>query len=395
VDGSADVGARVREARKRRGLTQRELARQSGMSVSLVTKLEQGAYGGVRLETVRRLAVVLGVRTSALAESDPPVPAPDARARWEPVRRALEQPAADEPDEEPTLAGVRAGTHRLVSQFRDSRFADMAAVLPLLLRDADALVGNSAGSALTAARATRGRVRVIAGSLMLQAWEFEAAERAFAKAMADAGDNLAAVCVAEERCFALIRQGKLADAAWLAIQHADEAEPRRMPDAAPEELAAWGRLMLWAAMAAARDNRPREADEMIRLAHMATAGADRDFTVAYAPWHRFGPGTVAITRAENAAVTGRPAVVLSIGADLERRGMGRSYARHRLDMAHAYACMRQHAEAVAVLAELRGQAPEWLACQRYASDIMLKVIRRRRTLTAQMRDMADFLQLAL
>jgi transcriptional regulator with XRE-family HTH domain len=55
----------VREARKRRGLTQRELARQSGVSISLVTKLEQGAYGGVRLETVRRLAVVLGVRTSA------------------------------------------------------------------------------------------------------------------------------------------------------------------------------------------------------------------------------------------------------------------------------------------------------------------------------------------
>lgn len=268
----------MREARKRRGLTQRELARRSGVSISLVTKLEQGAYGGVRLETVHRLAVVLGVRTSALAESDPLVPAPEARVRWEPVLRALEQPAADEPDEEPTLAGVRAGAHRLVGQFRESRFADMTVVLPSLLRDADALVGSSAGSAQTAARTTRGRVRVIAGSLMLQAWEFEAAERAFARAMADAGDNLAAVCVAEERCFALIRQGKLADAGWLAIQHADEAEPRRMPDAAPEELAARGRLMLWAAMAAARDNRPREAGEMIRLAHMATAGADSDFT---------------------------------------------------------------------------------------------------------------------
>lgn len=113
------------------------------------------------------------------------------------------------------------------------------------------------------------------------------------------------------------------------------------------------------------------------------------------PWHRFGPATVAITRAENAAVTGRPAEVLSIGADLERRGVGRSYARHRLDMAHAYAQTCQHAEAVAVLAELREQAPEWLACQRYASDIMRKVINRRRTLTAQMRDMADFLPLAL
>ena len=53
------IGARVREVRKRRGLTQGELARVSGVSVSLVTKLEQGWYGGMRLETVHKVAVAL------------------------------------------------------------------------------------------------------------------------------------------------------------------------------------------------------------------------------------------------------------------------------------------------------------------------------------------------
>jgi transcriptional regulator with XRE-family HTH domain len=48
MNDGAVVGAPVREARKRIGLTQQELARSSGVSVSLITKLEQGEYGGVR-----------------------------------------------------------------------------------------------------------------------------------------------------------------------------------------------------------------------------------------------------------------------------------------------------------------------------------------------------------
>jgi transcriptional regulator with XRE-family HTH domain len=395
MNDSAVIGARVREARKRRGLTQRELARQSGVSLSLITKLEQGEYGGVRLETVHRLAVALRVTTSTLAARDAPEPAPESVARWEPVRRALDELASPEPDEEPTLEGVQAGSRRLVRHFRDSRFAEMETELPALLRDADSLVSCSVDGMQATARSVRGRVRVIAGSLMIQAWQFDAAERAFAKAMEDAGDELAAVCIEEERCFGLIRQGRLTDAAWLAIQRADDAEPGRISVAARDDLAAWGRLLLWAAMAAARDNRPREAEEMIRLAQIATAGADRDFTLAYAPWHRFGPATVAITRAENAAICERPAVVLTIGGELDRQGVGRSYIRHRLDVAHAYAMLRQFPEAVTVLRELRQSAPEWLACQRYAADIMRRVVQRRRTLTAEMREMADFLNLTL
>lgn len=67
VDDSNAIGSRVRDNRKLRGLTQQELARLSGLSVSLVRKLEQGEYGGIRLETVHKLAIALKVHTSALA----------------------------------------------------------------------------------------------------------------------------------------------------------------------------------------------------------------------------------------------------------------------------------------------------------------------------------------
>jgi hypothetical protein len=45
----------------------------------------------------------------------------------------------------------------------------MEAELPALLRDADCLVAVSVDGAQAAARSVRGRVRVIAGSLMIQA----------------------------------------------------------------------------------------------------------------------------------------------------------------------------------------------------------------------------------
>jgi transcriptional regulator with XRE-family HTH domain len=66
VNGIEVSGGRLREVRKRSGLTQRELAQLSWLPVSLVRKLEQGACSDVRLETVHRLAVVLRVPAWAL-----------------------------------------------------------------------------------------------------------------------------------------------------------------------------------------------------------------------------------------------------------------------------------------------------------------------------------------
>jgi transcriptional regulator with XRE-family HTH domain len=104
-------GARVQSARKRRGMTQRELAEASGLSLPAVKKIEQGACGSMRLETVRGLAVALGVPTSALRgdEPDAPEPGQESVQRWEPVRRAIGgEFDGGEPAEEPTVEGLRS-----------------------------------------------------------------------------------------------------------------------------------------------------------------------------------------------------------------------------------------------------------------------------------------------
>jgi hypothetical protein len=148
--------------------------------------------------------------------------------------------------------------------------------------------------------------------------------------------------------------------------------------------------------AAVRDNRPDDAREALRLARMAAAGGGRDAIPSFSPWQVFGPVTVAMFAAENAMISGRPEVTLSVGAQVTGRGfpVPRNYHRHRLDVASAYAMTRKHDEAVGVLSEIRAAAPEWLVQQRYARDILAAVIRRRRHLSDPMRDLADFLHLA-
>ena len=65
------LGGRLASARKRRGLSQRELAQASGLSVSLIRKIEQGEREDTRLETARKLAAALGVPTTTLADQAP------------------------------------------------------------------------------------------------------------------------------------------------------------------------------------------------------------------------------------------------------------------------------------------------------------------------------------
>jgi len=80
------LGDRVREARRRRGLTQRDLARLSGLSLSLVRKLEQDERGDIRIETAHKLAASLGVRTTTLI-GDRHLPALSPASRRSPGSR--------------------------------------------------------------------------------------------------------------------------------------------------------------------------------------------------------------------------------------------------------------------------------------------------------------------
>jgi transcriptional regulator with XRE-family HTH domain len=393
VPDETSLGQRIQSVRKRRGLTQSELARTAGVSASLIRKLEQGEITDTRLETAHKIAAALGVATSVLVPGgDAPVPDPKSLVAWQPVRSALEgEPSPDLPDE-PTLEGVSSTFRGMLPLLVASRLTELGAVLPGLLRDVDALVAGSVNGTQARARVLRAQIRQVAGALMLHTWQFGTAEKAFDLAMSDADDPLIAMSVVEERCWGLIRQGKVAQTRELAFRWADDHEPPF--SANRDHLAAWGRLLIRAAAASVRDNEPDQAGDALRLARMAAAGMERDFTLPYAPWHVFGPLTVLVASAENASIQDNPQATLDIATRLTARLPVRKYApSHRLDVAQAHVTLRQYPEAVGVLQQLRHERPEWLPRQRHASDIMEKIIHRRRTLTPDMRDLAAFINL--
>ncbi len=394
MDQARTIGDRVREARKRRGFTQDDLARAAGVSKSLISKLEQQSITDIRLETAHKIAAALGVSTSALVpQGDAPTSSPENSEAWQRIRSALDGTMDPQLPEEPTLEGVRSTFRGILPLLLASQFSELGIVLPALLRDADALVAGSVNGAQVRARALRAQIRQVTGALMLHTWQFDAADKAFDLAMADADDPLIAMSVVEERCWGLIRQGKLAEARELAFRWADEGEPRISADR--YELAAWGRLLIRASAAAVRDNEPGQARDAFRLARMAAAGTDQDYSLRYAPWHVFGPVAVSVAAAENATIQDNPQEALDIAWQLTQLKLPvRKYApSHRLDVAQAHVMVRQYPEAIGVLQQLRKERPEWLPQQRHASDILTKIIRRRRTLTTEMRDLASFVGL--
>lgn len=388
---AADLGDRVASVRKRRGLTQRELADLSGVSLSLIKKIEQGERATVRLETLRKLAVGLRVRTSVLQGEQHDAEWADAHTEdlWEPVRRALTGVTDTGPGDEPvTVAGVQAAIDEVRPLLGTHRYRAIAQRLPDIMRDADALDGPDG-------RDIRVRLLGMVGFLLTQNRQFDVAEQTLGAAMDQATDEYDAAAAANTLAWAMLRQGRIAEAEKFAVLWADRIEPR-FSRATTRELALWGRLWLYAANASVRDNVESRAEDALALARAAAHRIGREVLSDTQTVRAYGPVTVAHNTAETYAITGRPDKALAIAEAtpppiLQPTGAGR--LRHRLDTASAYVQLGRHAEAVGVMNEVRATAPEWLIQQRYARDILGEIVAARRTIPKNVRELADAIRL--
>ncbi|OII61232.1 transcriptional regulator [Streptomyces sp. CC53] len=393
---SATIGSRLRDMRKLRGLTQAELARLTKethdckpVSIATIRLLEQERAGETRAETLHSLARVLRVPTTKLLgdEGDRETAHQPTADQWNAVRKALEHPPrlADGLEQPPTVDGVTAALQDVEPLFKRLDLDALSRIMPSIVRDADALGPEG--------RAVRVRVLQLTGWLLTQTRQFEVADLAIDRAMDDAIDRLEISVSINNRCWLLLRQGKLGQARDLAIHWADEMEPRRVTRATPDELCAWGWMLLRVSNASVRDNRPGEAEDAMRFAHVAAELLGRECKPASEITRTYGPTTVLMKRAENASIQQRPDKVLELAKQVvSHTGVRPSRSnrnRHQLDVAHAHVAMRQYGEAVGKLMEIHQTAPQWLPNQRYARDVVTRLLDRRRTLTPEMRLLAQ------
>ncbi|MFC0040151.1 helix-turn-helix domain-containing protein [Actinomadura rayongensis] len=383
-----NLADRLRSIRKRRGFTQRELAAASGVSLSLIRKIEQAEREDTRLETLRKLAAALHVHTSDLIEAPSGEPGEGGDSnQWEPLQKALQGLHGEAPAEPPTVAGVSAALSALMPLFSTDQYSRLAVALPPLLRDADELGADE--------RALRARLLHHVGWLLTQTRQFDAADVALSRALDEASDRLDAAATVNTLAWLRMRQGDLAGTIALASTWADEVEPR-ISRATMAELSAWGWLLVRLSTAAVRNAQPGDAEDAIRLARTAAVAMGGEYSPPRDFLRAFGPLTVAMKRAENAMVEERPDRVLALSGAIpldDLRPTSNNRNRHLLDVAHARVKLRQHAEAFDVLRRVQSDAPEWITTQRYARDIFGQIISRRRTLTSDMREMAASIRL--
>ncbi|WP_308251283.1 helix-turn-helix transcriptional regulator [Streptomonospora nanhaiensis] len=401
---------RLRELRRLRGLTQERLAELAGVSPGVVKKIESG--GAARIETYHTLARALGVRTSRLFEPAGPQPNPHADAGkldLLSMRKAISPPVTlsgkldlGPVDDEPNLAHLRQSAQAVALAYHRDHYPRTAELLPGLIRSAHGAVEHyDSGTERAQALTVRSEVLQMAGRYLTQVRAYDLAHMALRDAVRDAvavGDRLNAASGVIGQAWVLLRQGRLDEAEELASRTADEVEPR-LSQASREELAAWGWLLLRASAAAARNNRPDSAGELVAAARAAGSALGEEVTEHLRGWGTFGPLTVDLKAIENEAVADRPDRVLAMSTRLPQ-GVGRAtsdnWNRHRLDVAAAHARLRHGDEATRLLVEMRRQAPEWLRHQRLAAAAFTDVVRtRKRSLTADQRDLAEFLSVEL
>ncbi|TQM26476.1 helix-turn-helix domain-containing protein [Nocardia bhagyanarayanae] len=385
---SLDLGERLQSVRKRRGLSQRELAQESGVSLSLIRKIEQGERDDARMVTLRRIAVALGCPLSALLGPDPAPPEDGYGSDeiWAATRDALAALGEGQPAEGIVEQGIEAMLVDAVRLYHHNEYERLAKILPRLVKDGEA-----------ASPLMRSRVLQLVGSVMVQTRQLEPARVALGRSLADAeatGNLLDAGSAVITLCWLMLVERQFEDVRVLATEWADRVEPRLSVATVPE-VSTWGWLLLRGSAAAIRDNRPDEADDMMRLARAAAVAVRREAGSYHQYWTTFGPATVAMKRVENAVVDDRPDLALRLAREVppDLRPTSDNRNRHLLDVASANLELRRYDAAFDVLVQLSREARPWLVEQRMARDLLSRIIAKRRTLTAEMRELADIIRL--
>ena len=370
-DYQRTLGRKIAAERKRRGLSQQELARMIGRSVAWVSQVERGVRRIDRMSVLETLATALDLPLAELA-ADAPIMA--AATEDSPSATDLRLVLSGVHSlramlGEPSSAGVddlRARTATAWELAHGSRYTELADLLTALIPDLE-----------TAARALPGQVFELVA----------AAYQACSAALDKLGDPEAAWVAADRAMMAAERADSpflVAAGAFrlvfvfIGARHYDQAEEtartaadalgRLADDGTPEAMSLWGALTLQRAIIAARTGAARSAYEHIERARGIAArlgGGRNDYNT------EFGPANVELFEIAVAVELGDAGRALRTAEEVDASGLSSERrARMLLDVARAHAQRRQVTEAVAALRQADELTPEQLSGHYLARQIV-------------------------
>jgi transcriptional regulator with XRE-family HTH domain len=366
------LGERVAKLRRRRGLTQEELAERAQVSVELVRKLEQGRRRSVRLGTLHGLARALDVQTAVLFDAPSPMDASDPGPGVIGIRRALTPGMAVSLEDEPTAIGLGRSLRAAWDLHRSADHVVLASVLPALIDQARYLCAEQPGDASfrLAAEAYHLAAVLLIG-VRAEDLALVAADRLQAAAVR-VGDEPSIARAADTWAWLFCRQSRLDDAERAALAAADRIEPR-FATASPLALAMWCALLQRGVTIAARKDDRERVTDLLSLAQAASArlGGNRDDA-----WTMSGPTNTAMHAVRAAVDMGRPRDALRVRVPDAESVPPAWQARHLLDIAHAQYAIKRDADALATMRRIDHITPGWLSYQGLAREIVRGMLRR-------------------
>ena len=388
------LGRKIAAERRRRGLSQPELARMIDRSVAWVSQVERGVRKVDRMSVLETVAAALDIPLAELAAEAPVVAA-----------------VSEEPPGASGLRLVLSGAHALHAML-DGRRAPAVSTLRTKGRKAwelthagrytelTDLLGGLVPDLETAARTVSESQRAEAFELLATTYQ------ACSAALAEIGEPDAAWIAADRAMAAGERAGNpmlVAAGAFrlvfvfIAARHYDQAEETARTAAAalwpkadqgdPQAMSLWGGLTLQRAIIAARTNDADTAyGELDRAGRTAERLGDghNEFNT------EFGPVNVRLYEIAVAVELGDAGRALRTAGTVDTSGLSAErQSRMLVDVARAHAQRRQIGEAVAALVQAEDIAPELIRGHDLARQTVSDLITMQDPPSGELRGLAE------
>lgn len=375
------VGKRIAVHRKRRGMTQEQLAGLVGISLSLMKKIESGVRPVTKFSLLVRFAQALRIKDMRDLTGVPLPMVADGvhgHAMANDVRAAMMEYAL-RPKEEPHLGHLAQEIEAAWDAWQSPspwRYARVGQALPTLIRGTRNAVSLSEGTDRRRALAETTKLYQLVRTWTKRVGEHElswlAADRAMTAAI-EIDDPSFIGSSAWNLAMILSAKGHTENASAVAARAIDDMSAS-MAGASDGKLAVWGGLHLLAATEAARADRAADADRLLAAASpIADAlGETNHFRIV------FGPTNVDLHRLSTLVELGRTRDALNYA---ERIDITSALAVERrltyyLDSARCYARLGSDLSAIHMLKRMHSESPEELYYNSIARETLRSLAHR-------------------
>lgn len=387
VAADLPIGDRIRHYRTRTGRQQDVIAGLVGITPDYLSKIEHGKRTPT-IDVLHAIARELGVPVAALLAEAPALIADTIDTADQAITRVLMGygPPCSTPAAEPAQLRERVEQAWRSWQNSPTRYTEAARTLPPLIGDVEHALRAHRGEPVT----HRESLRVAADLYFLLRSYLRRAGRAdlslmvadrAVRAAEDADDPLRIAAAQWNLGHILLATDEAEGAEQVAVRAAKGLAPQ-IESGDSQALALKGALQLVTVVGAARQKEWWRARELLtEAARIASVTQDADNVM----WTVFGPTNVDLHRVSVEMEAGAAVDALHLADDVDTGAlpsMERSFT-FKLEVTRCYDLRREDPAVLLHLLELEGLAPEDLARNPMARQIVLGVIRRARAMHAR------------